>query len=160
MKVEIRPEAYSPWQELEHYQQASARLQPGSYGACASFVGTMRDFNEGDTVQSMYLEHYAGMTETQLEELAAEAIQQHGLLDVLILHRIGEIRPNDPIVLVAVWSAHRKQAFIACRKMMEHLKSKATFWKKEQLGQGARTPSDGEQSQIIEERWVDKNTPG
>ena len=106
----------------------------------------MRDFNEGEDVQSMFLEHYPGMTETQLAQLGEEAMTQHGLADVLILHRVGEINPGDPIVLVAAWSAHRKAAFDACREMMEMLKSRATFWKKEQLSEGSR--------------WVARNTPG
>ncbi len=146
MKIEIRPDPYDPWEELAAYQSASEALRPGSYGACASFVGSMRDVNEGDAVRSMFLEHYAGMTESQLEELACEAIAEHGLLDVLILHRVGEIHPDDPIVLVAAWSAHRKAAFDACRAMMEMLKSRATFWKKEELADGSR--------------WVAQNTPG
>lgn len=146
MKIEIRPEPYDPWDELAAHQSASDALAPGRYGACASFVGTMRDFNEGDEVRSMHLEHYPEMTQAQLEELAQECIRRHGLLDVLVLHRVGEILPNDPIVLVAAWSAHRKEALGACREMMEMLKSRATFWKKEQLGKG--------------ERWVERNTPG
>lgn len=143
MKVEIRSDPYDPWIELGQYQ---AQLTPGSYGASAVFVGTMRDFNEGDDVESMLLEHYPGMTEQQLEELAANALAEHGLIDVMILHRVGEVRPNDPIVLVAAWSAHRKAAFDACRETMEKLKSVATFWKKEQLKESAR--------------WVEKNTAG
>jgi len=146
MKIEIRPQPYDPWQELAGYQSASEDLAVGSYGACATFVGTMRDFNEGDDVTSMFLEHYPGMTEKQLMELAQTAVSRHQLNDVLILHRVGEIFPNDPIVLVAVWSAHRAAAFDACREMMEMLKSKATFWKKEQLSSGVR--------------WVEQNTPG
>ncbi len=145
MKIQIKSDPYDPWTELASYQSVSGSLAPGSYGACASFVGTMRDFNEGETIQSMLLEHYPGMTETQLEQLASENIQRHGLLDVLIVHRVGEVKPNDPIVLVAAWSAHRKAALTACRDMMEALKSRATFWKKEQL--------DGN------ERWVERNTP-
>lgn len=146
MKVEIRPQGYDPWREIAEFENISAELGPGSFGASAVFVGTMRDFNEGDPVTSMLLEHYPGMTESQLEKLAADAIESHRLLDILLLHRVGEIRPNDPIVLVAAWSAHRKAAFDACREVMELLKSKATFWKKEQLAEGAR--------------WVEKNTPG
>ncbi len=146
MQVQIKPDPYDPWVELAAYQRRSQRLPSGSYGACASFVGTMRDFNDGESVQSMSLEHYPGMTETQLEQLAEETIQRHGLLDVLILHRIGEIFPDDPIVLVATWSAHRKEALVACRELMEMLKSRATFWKKEHRDQG--------------DRWVQGNTPG
>jgi len=146
MKIEIRPEPFDPWQELADYQSFSDQLVAGSYGACASFVGTMRDFNEGHQVTSLFLEHYPEMTESQLQDIAQNAVEQHQLNDAVILHRVGEILPNDPIVLVAVWSAHRAAAFEACREMMEILKSKATFWKKEQLTDGVR--------------WVDRNTPG
>jgi len=146
MKIEIRPAAYNPWLEIADYQKSSESLSPGSFGACATFVGTMRDFNQGDEVRSMFLEHYRGMTEKQLELVAQEAMEQYELLDVLCLHRVGEIHPNDPVVLVAAWSAHRAAAFTACREIIEHLKSRATFWKKEQLVEG--------------ERWVEKNTAG
>ncbi len=144
MKIEIRPEPYDPWHEISAYQLDGA-LSPGSFGACAVFVGTMRDFNDGSDVSSMVLEHYEGMTQRQLFDLAQLSLTEHGLLDVLILHRVGKISPNDPIVLVAAWSAHRAAAFDACREMMEMLKSRATFWKKE-----AR--SDGD-------HWVSQNTP-
>jgi len=144
LKIEIRPQPYDPWKEVKEYQQCA--LIPGSFGACATFVGTMRDFNEGDRVSEMELEHYPGMTEAQLGHLANDAQSRHELLDILILHRVGKITPADPIVLVAVWSAHRAAAFDACREMMEALKSKATFWKKETLPD--------------HQRWVEKNTPG
>ncbi len=146
MRIEIHSRPFDPWIELARHQESADELKPGSFGACANFIGTMRDFNEGDDVQSMLLEHYPGMTETQLTQLAEEAKGEHGLTDVMILHRVGEIHPGDPIVLVAAWSAHRKAAFDACREMMEMLKSRATFWKKEQLDQGSR--------------WVERNTPG
>jgi molybdopterin synthase catalytic subunit len=123
-----------------------AVAHPGKYGAAAVFVGTMRDINEGDAVQSMSLEHYPGMTEKELERIVDEARSRWQLLDELIVHRVGELGPNDPIVLVAVWSAHRKDAFEACRHIMEALKSRAPFWKKEQLDEGYR--------------WVEKNTDG
>lgn len=145
MKVEIRPEPYHPWQEIAAYQKNAKNLKPGSYGACVTFVGTMRDFNAGDEVRAMLLEHYPGMTEQQLQDLAKQAIAQHALLDVLLLHRVGAITPNEPIVLVATWAVHRAAAFVACREIMVQLKSKAAFWKKEQLADGAR--------------WVEKNTP-
>ena len=147
MHIEVIAEAWSPWQRLADYeQQVVAQHSDGKFGACASFVGTMRDFNEGDVVQGMFLEHYPGMTEKALMTLAAEIQQGHGLLDVLVVHRVGELLPGEPIVLVAVWSAHRKQAFEACRELMEALKSRAPFWKREQLDEG--------------HRWVEKNTAG
>ena len=117
----------------------------GRFGAMASFIGTMRDLNEGDTVQSMILEHYPGMTEKHLQRSVEQAMQQWPLLNALVIHRVGELKPHDPIVLVAVWSAHRAAAFEACRFVMEDLKSKAPFWKKETLPQG--------------QRWVARNTP-
>ena len=81
----------------------------------------------------MSLEHYEGMTELQLSRIADQISTQYALLELMILHRVGRINPDDPIVLVAAWSAHRAAAFDGCREMMEHLKSKATFWKKETL---------------------------
>ena len=144
MQVEIHETAFEPYAELQAYQENMQ--QAGQYGATAVFVGTMRDFNEGDEVRSMVLEHYAGMTENYLEQISQQAAKQWSLLDSLIIHRVGEIHPNDPIVLVAVWSAHRKDAFEASRFLMEELKSKAPFWKKEFLEQG--------------HRWVQTSTPG
>lgn len=143
LRVEIREQAFDPWQELDAYQKHA--LEAGSWGASAVFVGTMRDVNEGDSVASMKLEHYAGMTERHLERIAAQARERWQIDDVLLLHRIGELEPGDPIVLVGVWSAHRAAAFDACRFIMEDLKSQAPFWKKEQLPDRAR--------------WVEKNTP-
>ncbi|MGB0866521.1 MAG: molybdenum cofactor biosynthesis protein MoaE [Granulosicoccaceae bacterium] len=144
MSVVIEPSGFDPWAALQAYQ---AKLTGGSFGATAVFVGTMRDFNQGDEVQGMSLEHYPGMTEHQLEAIVAEAAEQWPLIDTLIHHRVGDIHPNDPIVLTAVWSAHRAAAFEANRFLMEALKSRAPFWKRETL-------DDGQQ------RWVEKNTPG
>ena len=142
MHVEVLNTPFDPWQRLSAYQ--TTRLVAGQHGATAAFVGTMRDFNEGDAVRGMTLEHYPGMTEKFLEQISRTAAERWQVLDTLILHRVGELHPNDPIVLVAVWSAHRKDAFEASRWLMEELKSRAPFWKKEQLAEG--------------ERWVEKNT--
>ena len=128
--------------ELEQYQQQ--HCASGSYGAMASFIGSMRDFNAGDTVQAMTLEHYPQMTQHYLDRLCADSIEKWQLLDALIIHRYGELRPGDDIVLVACWSAHRAAAFDACREMMELLKSKAPFWKKEITDQGERWVHDAE----------------
>jgi molybdopterin synthase catalytic subunit len=145
MKIEIRSEAFNPWVEIQHYQQ-NLSFRPGQYGATAVFVGTMRDSNEGERVHSMSLEHYAGMTEKQLQAIATQAAQRWEILDILIIHRSGQVCPNDPIVLVAVWSAHRAAAYEANRFLMEALKSTAPFWKKEVLQDRSR--------------WVEQNTPG
>ncbi len=144
MQIEIRPDIYNPYQELESYEQK--RLKLGKFGAQASFIGFMRNSNEGDKVISMTLEHYPEMTEKHLQTIIDAASEKWQLLDVLLLHRIGKVAIGDAIVLVAVWSEHRLDAFEACRFIMEDLKSKAPFWKKEQLEQG--------------ERWVEKNTAG
>lgn len=146
MSIELRETAFHPWDELQAYQQNALQAAPGSYGATAVFVGTMRDFNEGDAVQSLFLEHYPGMTERHLETICTEAKQRWDLLDTLILHRVGPVAPDDTIVLVAAWSAHRAEAFAACRYLIEELKHRAPFWKKEQLPEGSR--------------WVESNTPG
>jgi molybdopterin synthase catalytic subunit len=144
MHIEIRTEAFEPYTEVHNYQHQLEAA--GQFGATAVFVGTMRDFSAGDNVKAMHLEHYPGMTEKHLQTISAEAANRWQLIDSLIIHRVGDLFPNDPIVLVAVWSAHRKDAFEASRYLMEELKSRAPFWKKEQLQGG--------------ERWVEKNTSG
>ena len=146
MSVKLSDQAFDPWQELQTYQQATAGMA-GKFGATAIFIGTMRDFNDGDEVNGMTLEYYPGMTEKQLAAIVAEAGRSWALLDALIVHRVGDILPNDTLVLVAVWSTHRGNAFDACRFIMEALKSKAPFWKKERLSSSR-------------ERWVAKNTDG
>jgi molybdopterin synthase catalytic subunit len=144
MKIEIRSEAFNPWNELQDYQ---AQMQKaGQFGAMSCFIGSMRDFNEGDKVTEMQLEHYPGMTEKHLTEICEQAKSKWELVDMLVIHRVGEINIGESIVLVCVWSAHRAAAFDACRFIMEDLKSKAPFWKQETLEQG--------------KRWVEKNTPG
>ncbi|MEM7255903.1 MAG: molybdenum cofactor biosynthesis protein MoaE [Pseudomonadota bacterium] len=145
MAVVISHGSFDPWKQLTWHQEQ--HLGSGEFGATATFVGTMRDFNEGDDVRGMTLEHYPGMTEHQLGSIIEEARQQWPLQDVLIVHRVGDISPGDPIVLVACWSAHRAAAFDACRHLMEALKSRAPFWKKEMLADHSH-------------RWVEKNTDG
>jgi len=144
--IEIRDTAFDPWTVLAGYESAQAGARAGRFGATAVFVGTMRDFNQGDAVKGLFLEHYPGMTEASLEKIAAQAAQRWDLIDTLVVHRVGELKPGEPIVLVAVWSAHRKDAFEASRYLMEELKSRAPLWKKERLAEGSR--------------WVEKNTPG
>lgn len=142
MRIEIREAAFNPWTELDNFQtEKNYRI-----GACASFVGTMRDFNEGSIINSMRLEYYPGMTEKQLEKIIQLQSTEHRLEDTLVIHRVGKIQPGEAIVLVAAWSAHRKQAFDACRAIMEDLKHQAPFWKKELTAGG--------------ERWVNRNTLG
>ncbi len=147
MTIEVRDTAFDPWRRVAEYQSTATAVQGrGQFGATAVFVGTMRDYNQDESVRGMLLEHYPGMTERYLDKISREAAQRWQLLDSLIVHRVGQLVPGEPIVLVAVWSAHRKAAFDASRFLMEELKSRAPFWKKEQLEDG--------------NRWVARNTPG
>jgi len=146
MEIKIVAESFDPLLEIQNFQ-ASAKEMQGKFGATSIFIGTMRDFNEGENVKGMMLEHYPGMTEKQLANIVNEAMQKWQVIDVLVVHRVGDVFPEDPIVLVAVWSSHRGDAFDTSRYIMEALKSRAPFWKKELLLSDA-------------ERWVDKNSDG
>ena len=146
MAITIYNDSFNPYEVLQSYE-ATHLHSFGSIGAMSLFIGTMRDFNEGDSVKGMTLEYYPGMTEKQLDKILIEAQNQWVLIDSLIVHRVGNIFPKEPIVLVAVWSSHRGDAFDACRFIMEALKSKAPFWKKELLNNQ-------------QERWVEKNSDG
>lgn len=146
MNIELRAAPFEPLVELARYQSGLDESQSGQYGATAIFIGTMRDANDGATVSSLMLEYYPGMTERYLQRSVASAFQQWPLLDVLLIHRVGALQPNDPMVLVAVWAAHRAAAFAGCRFLMEELKSNAPFWKREYTAAGPR--------------WVEHNTPG
>ena len=105
VKVIIQPSAFEPYEMLKAYQ--AEKLPPGKHGAAVSFVGSMRDVNESVEVTTMYLEHYPGMTEGQIEQVCQEAMEQWPIQDILVVHRCGELQPDDPIVLVAVWSVIR-----------------------------------------------------
>jgi molybdopterin synthase catalytic subunit len=143
MTVRVTDTPFDPWAELAGYAPGGDARR---IGAAATFVGYMRDVNEGDDVVGMELEHYPGMTEKALRALRDEAVARWELDDALVVHRVGKLTPTDPIVLVAAWSAHRAAALDACRFLIEELKSRAPFWKKEQLADRAR--------------WVEHNTPG
>jgi molybdopterin synthase catalytic subunit len=117
---------------------AALRAGNPKIGAIASFIGLVRDTNDGDSVATMTLEHYPGMTEKALEAIVVDARARWDILDVLVVHRVGELRPTDQIVMVVVSSSHRGDAFAACEFVMDYLKTEAPFWKKEQTGQGAR----------------------
>lgn len=137
MKILLVEKAFDPWQEITRHQSSQPALA-GKFGATAVFVGTLRDFNQGDAVQAMTLEHYAPMTQKHLERVTEEALTRWPIEDVLVIHRYGELRPNDPIVCVAVWATHRDSAFDACRYLIDELKMRAPFWKQEQTPQGRR----------------------
>jgi molybdopterin synthase catalytic subunit len=122
-------------------------------GAVACFIGVVRDLNDGDSVASMTLEHYPGMTEKALEAIVAQARERWDLYEVLVVHRVGKLRPTDPIVLVIVTSAHRGAAFAACEFVMDYLKTEAPFWKKEATPTGTRWVDARESDDAARERW-------
>jgi molybdopterin synthase catalytic subunit len=122
-------------------------------GAVVTFVGTVRDMNEGASVAELELEHYPGMTEKALEDILARAAARFSLSDALVIHRVGPLQPLDQIVLVATLSAHRGQAFAACEFIMDYLKSEAPFWKKEQTPAGARWVDARSSDEAALERW-------
>jgi molybdopterin synthase catalytic subunit len=107
-------------------------------GAVAAFIGTVRDVNDEATVAALTLEHYPGMTEKALVHIIEEAKARWDILDALVIHRVGELLPADQIVLVGVTSAHRGEAFAACEFVMDYLKTRAPFWKKEATPKGVR----------------------
>lgn len=146
MHIELQATPFEPLAELARYQAALAEHRRGQYGAAAIFIGTMRDSNDGEAVRGMTLEHYPGMTERQLQRIVESAFQQWPLLDALVMHRVGALQPNDPIVLIAVWAERRAAALAACRFLIEELKSTAPFWKREDTATGSH--------------WVTHNTPG
>jgi len=136
MPAQIIDTPFNPWQALESYQ--NDHLPPGQFGATSCFVGSMRDFNINEQVTSMTLEHYPAMTQQFLDTLCLNSIKKFELDDCLVIHRVGLIKPAEPIVLTAAWSAHRQAAFDACRHLMEELKARAPFWKKESTNKGER----------------------
>lgn len=144
MKIEIREKPFDPYREIARYQHET--LPVGQYGATASFVGTMRDYNDGQPVHGMTLEYYPGMTEKHIDQTCAQASTRWSLIDYLVIHRAGQISINDAIVVIAVWATHRGDALDACKFILEDLKSKAPFWKKEIRDEG--------------EAWVEGNTSG
>jgi molybdopterin synthase catalytic subunit len=132
-EVRVQTGDFDLGQELARLRENDARV-----GAVVSFVGTVRDLNDGAAVSQMELEHYPGMTERALEDIVAQARARWPLFGVLVIHRVGPLDPLDQIVLVACTSAHRGEAFAACEFIMDYLKTDAPFWKKEQTPNGAR----------------------
>ncbi|MFZ6747691.1 molybdopterin synthase catalytic subunit MoaE [Undibacterium sp. Ren11W] len=132
---------------------AKLRAHSPKVGAIVSFVGVVRDLNEGLDVQSMELEHYPGMTEKALQEIVAEAQRRWALMECLVIHRVGLLQPLDQIVLVAVATAHRGEAFSACEFIMDYLKTQAAFWKKEQTPEGQRWVDARETDDLALTKW-------
>ena len=132
---------------------AALRAGDTGVGALATFVGTVRDMNDSARIDGMTLEHYPGMTEAALAEIVAEARARFDIRDALVIHRVGALAPGDQIVLVAVTSAHRGMAFDACRYVMDLLKTRAPFWKKERTPSGERWVEARESDEKAAQRW-------
>jgi len=133
MTVRVQTEDFDLSTEI-----AQLRMHTRKVGAVVTFIGTVRDLNEGEYVAEMELEHYPGMTEKALQDIIDQAKSRWNIFDALVIHRVGPMKPLDQIVLVAVTSAHRGEAFDACEFIIDYLKTQAPFWKKEQTPSGAR----------------------
>lgn len=138
---------------------AALRAGRAEVGAVAVFIGTVRDVNDGSGVATMTLEHYPGMTEKSLQDICAQAMQRWRLVDTLVVHRHGTLAPLDQIVLVAVLSAHRGDAFAACEFIMDYLKTQAPFWKKERTPDGERWVDARDSDDRAAQRWQDFGAP-
>ena len=150
MKIRVQTEVFELGAEVNAMSQGRTDI-----GAIASFVGLARDMNEGSGVSAMTLEHYPGMTEKALAALVEEASTRWNLLDVTVIHRVGRLLPGDPIVLVAVASRHRGEAFAACEYIMDALKTRAPFWKKEEPPEGGRWVEARASDDAAAARWIE-----
>jgi molybdopterin synthase catalytic subunit len=133
IEVRVQAEDFDLGHEVERLRACDARI-----GGVVTFLGTVRDMNDGAAVAALELEHYAGMTERALEDIVEQARTRWPLYGALVIHRVGPLKPLDQIVLVAVSAAHRGEAFEACEFIIDYLKTDAPFWKKEQTPHGAR----------------------
>ena len=132
---------------------AALRGKDPQIGALASFVGLVRELNDGAGVSELTLEHYPGMTERALQAIVGEACRRWAIIDALVIHRVGRLLPTDQIVLVAVAGAHRGDAFAACQYIMDYLKTRAPFWKRELTPEGARWVAARAADDTAAERW-------
>jgi molybdopterin synthase catalytic subunit len=148
MKISVQSEVFDLAAEVAALYRANPKV-----GAVASFLGLVRDINEGQGVNGMTLEHYPGMTEKALAQIVEEASARWKVLDVCVIHRVGPLLPTDPIVLVAVASGHRGDAFAACEFIMDFLKTRAPFWKKEATPEGEKWVDARESDEQAAQRW-------
>ena len=148
MTVRVQRDDFNAGTEIELLRLAAAGV-----GAVVSFVGQVRDVNDGASISTLTLEYYPGMTEKSLESIAEQAKRRWNILDTVIIHRYGELLPADQIVLVAVSGAHRKEAFAACEFIMDYLKTEAPFWKKEKTALGEHWVEARDSDDKARERW-------
>jgi molybdopterin synthase catalytic subunit len=154
MPVRVQTADFDPGREIAALRAGDLRV-----GAVASFIGVVRDLNDGDAVTTLFLEHYPGMTERELDRICAEARMRWNIYDTLVVHRVGELHPADQIVLVVVTGAHRGEAFAACEFIMDYLKTRAPFWKREDTPQGARWVEARTSDDAAAVRWSNPESP-
>lgn len=150
MKIRVQTDPFDLAAEVAALHRDNPQV-----GAVASFLGVTREVNDGQGISGMILEHYPGMTEKALGEIAREAMARWRLIDLTVIHRVGELRPTDPIVLVAVAAAHRQEAFAACEFVMDYLKTRAPFWKKELTPEGGRWVEARASDDAAAARWAE-----
>lgn len=147
MKILVQKEDFDLDAEVRELRKNS------SVGAVVTFLGTVRDLNDGKDVSGMTLEYYPGMTEKALTKIAKQALERWDIEDVTVIHRVGELRVPDQIVLVGVSGKHRGEAFDACEFVIDYLKTEAPFWKKETLPEGERWVEARDSDETAKERW-------
>ncbi|MES9941223.1 MAG: molybdopterin synthase catalytic subunit MoaE [Candidatus Thiodiazotropha sp. 6PLUC2] len=150
--ISIESEPFDPNLEVDLLRGDNPAI-----GAVVSFVGLMRDLNDGDRVDHLFLEHYPGMTEKALEKIVSVAFERWSLQGCRVVHRVGALKPTDPIVLVAVASSHRKEAFKACEFIIDYLKTQAPFWKKEATENGERWVDARQSDDEAIRQWSEEN---
>jgi molybdopterin synthase catalytic subunit len=148
MTVRVQAEDFDVAREIAQLRANDARV-----GAVAVFIGIVRDLNDATEVHTLTLEHYPGMTEKALAGIVAEAKRRWDVYDALVIHRVGALKPTDQIVLVAVSSAHRGESFAACQFIMDYLKTRAPFWKKEKTPAGERWVEARASDDDAAKRW-------
>jgi molybdopterin synthase catalytic subunit len=151
MPIRIQENDFDVSAEIAALRKGDPRV-----GAVVTFLGTVRDMNDGSQVKGMMLEHYPGMTEKALQEILDQAKARWDIYSTLVIHRVGPLLPEDQIVLVAVTSAHRGEAFAACEFIMDYLKTAAPFWKKEDTPEGARWVDARVTDEAAMARWTKK----
>jgi molybdopterin synthase catalytic subunit len=154
MPVRVQREDFDAGAEIARLRADDPRV-----GAVASFIGVARDRSDGARVASMTLEHYPGMTERALEDIVAQAKRRWDVIEILVIHRVGELKPLDQIVLVVVTGSHRGDAFAACEFVMDYLKTEAPFWKKESTPDGTRWVDARDSDDAARDRWNERDMP-
>ena len=151
--IRVQTEDFDLSTEIAAIRKGNAKI-----GAIASFIGLVRDVNDGQGVSTLCLEHYPGMTEKALTKIVGDAQARWDVIDCTVIHRVGELKPTDQIVLVIVASGHRGDAFDACEFIMDYLKTEAPFWKKERTPEGTRWVDTRESDSTAALRWQDKKS--